>query len=281
MKRLSILLLLLSIQIQVHGQAAGSEPEKQSTRSANVKILSENFSAPQLNTTRRIWIYLPPDYVSSRKKYPVLYMHDGQNLFDDKTSFAGEWQIDEALDKIYQETGKSAIVVGIDNGGEKRMEELSPFKNEKYGGGNGENYMRFIVETLKPYIDGNFRTKPGRKHTILGGSSLGALISVYGGVKHPGTFGKILAFSNAFWFNASGLENFIKGSNQNLSSQKYYFVQGKNESADMQAQTQRIIDALKFKKVKAKNIYNRSDEDGKHNEMYWRREFPAAFLWLN
>ena len=100
MKSLAILLLLLSVQIHVNGQAVGSEPAKQSTRSANVKILSENFSAPQLNTTRRIWIYLPPDYVSSRKKYPVLYMHDGQNLFDDKTSFAGEWQIDEALDNL-------------------------------------------------------------------------------------------------------------------------------------------------------------------------------------
>ncbi len=280
MKRLSILLLLLSIQIQVHGQAAGSEPEKQSTRSANVKILSENFSAPQLNTTRRIWIYLPPDYVSSRKKYPVLYMHDGQNLFDDKTSFAGEWQIDEALDKIYGETGKSAIVVGIDNGGEKRMDELSPFKNEKYGGGSGEEYMRFIVETLKPYIDSNFQTKPAARHTTLGGSSLGALISVYGGVKHPETFGNILAFSNAFWFNGAELENFIKDSKQNLRHQKYYFVQGKNESVEMVAQTQKIIDALKSRSVKAKNIYNRSDEDGKHNERYWRREFPAAFLWL-
>lgn len=280
MKTLAILLVLMTAQISLQGQISHPEPEEQSTRSANVKILSENFSAPQLNTTRRIWIYIPPDYVSSRKKYLVLYMHDGQNLFDDKTSFAGEWQIDEALDKIYQKTGKSAIVVGIDNGGEKRMDELSPFKNEKYGGGNGENYMRFIVETLKPYIDANFRTRPGRKHTILGGSSLGALISVYGAVQHPETFGKLLAFSNAFWFNESGLENFIKGSNQNLSYQKYYFVQGKNESADMQAQTQRIIDALRFKKVKPKNIFNRSDEDGKHNEMYWRREFPAAFLWL-
>lgn len=280
MKTLAILLVLMTAQISLQGQISHPEPEEQSTRSANVKILSENFSAPQLNTTRRIWIYIPPDYQSSRKKYPVIYMHDGQNLFDDSTSFAGEWEIDETLDRIYGESGKSAIVVGIDNGGEKRMDELSPFKNEKYGGGNGENYMRFIVETLKPYIDGNFRTRPGRKHTILGGSSLGALISVYGAVQHPETFGKVLAFSNAFWFNESGLENFIKGSNQNLSSQKYYFVQGKNESADMQAQTQRIIDALRFKKVKPKNIYNRSDEDGKHNEMYWRREFPAAFLWL-
>jgi predicted alpha/beta superfamily hydrolase len=254
--------------------------QKKNTRSKNVRILSENFSAPQLNTTRRIWIYLPEDYLKKKKKYPVFYMHDGQNLFDDQTSFSGEWQIDESLDKIFKETGKSAIVIGIDNGGEQRIPELSPFKNEKYGGGNGETYMRFIVETLKPYVDKNFRTKSGKKNTVLGGSSLGALISVYGAVKYPETFGKVLAFSNAFWFNLNELEVFIKNSNSNLSRQKYYFIQGKHESEDMDFQTDKIINALRTKNVKAKNIYNRTDEDGKHNEMYWRREFPAAFKWL-
>lgn len=281
MKTFAISLLLVSAHVSLAGQALKTEPEKQNTRSANVKILSENFSAPELNTTRRIWLYLPPDYAKSRKKYPVVYMHDGQNLFDDSTSFSGEWQIDEALDMIFKESGKSAVVVGIDNGGDKRIDELSPFKNEKYGGGNGENYIKFIVETLKAYIDKNYRTKTSARHTTLGGSSLGALISVYGGVKYPETFGNVLAFSNAFWFNQSELENFIKNSKNNLKSQKYYFVQGKTESAEMVAQTQEIITALQLKKVKPKNIFNRSDEDGKHNEMYWRREFPAAFIWLN
>lgn len=255
--------------------------EKQSTAQPNVKIISENFEMPQLHRNRRIWVYLPPDYATSKKKYPVMYLHDGQNLFDDRTSYAGEWQIDEALNKIFAQSKESAIVVGIDNGGEKRIEELSPFKNSKYGGGNGENYLNFIVETLKPYIDKNYRTKSRRKYTTLGGSSLGALISVYGGVKYPETFGKILAFSNAFWFNSSELNDFIRNSKTNLKTQKYYFVQGKHESEDMDEQTLKVINSLKLRKVKPKNIYNRSDEDGKHNEMYWRREFPAAFLWLN
>ena len=258
-----------------------SAQEKPSTKAENVKIISEKFEIPQLNRERRIWIYLPPNYTTTSKKYPVLYMHDGQNLFDDRTSYAGEWQIDEAMNRIFAQTKESAIVVGIDNGGEKRIEELSPFSNEKHGGGNGENYMKFIVETLKPYIDKNYRTKSCRNHTTLGGSSLGALISVYGAVKHPETFGKILAFSNAFWFNSDQLNAFILNSDVNLKKQKYYFVQGKYESEDMDFQTEKVINALKQKGVKPKNIFNRSDEDGKHNEMYWRREFPAAFLWLN
>ena len=255
--------------------------ERKHTATENVKIISEKFEIPQLKTTRRIWIYLPKDYEISHKKYEVMYLQDAQNLFDDATSYAGEWQVDETLNKIFKKTGKSLIVVGIDNGGEKRIEELSPYKNAKYGGGNGDNYVKFIVETLKPFIDKNYRTKPQRKYTTIGGSSLGALISVYAAVKYPETFGKVLAFSSAFWFNAKELNEFISSSKVNLKQQKYYFIQGKHEDEDMEEQTNRVIENLKSKNVKPKNIFLKIDEDGKHNEMYWRREFEGAFLWLD
>ena len=255
--------------------------ERKHTATENVKIISEKFEIPQLKTTRRIWIYLPKDYETSHKKYEVMYLQDAQNLFDDATSYAGEWQVDETLNKIFEKTGKSLIVVGIDNGGEKRIEELSPYKNAKYGGGNGDNYVKFIVETLKPFIDKNYRTKPQRKFTTIGGSSLGSLISVYAAVKYPETFGKVLAFSSAFWFNAKDLNEFISSSKVNLKQQKYYFIQGKHEDEDMEEQTNRVIENLKSKNVKPKNIFLKIDEDGKHNEMYWRREFEGAVLWLN
>ena len=254
--------------------------ERKHTATENVKIISEKFEIPQLKTTRRIWIYLPKDYETSHKKYEVMYLQDAQNLFDDATSYAGEWQVDETLNKIFEKTGKSLIVVGIDNGGEKRIEELSPYKNAKYGGGNGDNYVKFIVETLKPFIDKNYRTKPQRKFTTIGGSSLGSLISVYAAVKYPETFGKVLAFSSAFWFNAKELNEFISSSKVNLKQQKYYFIQGKHEDEDMEEQTKRVIENLKSKNVKPKNIFLKIDEDGKHNEMYWRREFEGAVLWL-
>ena len=255
--------------------------ERKHTATENVKIISEKFEIPQLKTTRRIWIYLPKDYETSHKKYEVMYLQDAQNLFDDATSYAGEWQVDETLNKIFEKTGKSLIVVGIDNGGEKRIEELSPYKNAKYGGGNGDNYVKFIVETLKPFIDKNYRTKPQRKYTTIGGSSLGSLISVYAAVKYPETFGKVLAFSSAFWFNAKELNEFISSSKVNLKQQKYYFIQGKHEDEDMEEQTKRVIENLKSKNVKPKNIFLKIDEDGKHNEMYWRREFEGAVLWLD
>lgn len=188
----------------------------QSTAADHVKIISEHFEMPQLNTTRRIWIYLPPDYQNPHKHFPVIYLHDGQNLFDAKTSYAGEWEADEALNRLSQATGKGIIAVGIDNGGDRRIAELSPFKNEKYGGGEGEKYVRFITETLKPYIDRHYRTKSNKKNTMIGGSSLGALISVYAAVAHPSTFGKVLAFSPAFWFNSKDLSPWILSSNSRL-----------------------------------------------------------------
>lgn len=255
--------------------------ERKHTATENVKIISEKFEIPQLKTTRRIWIYLPKDYETSHKNYEVMYLQDAQNLFDDATSFAREWQVDETLNKIFEKTGKSLIVVGIDNGGEKRMEELSPYKNAKYGGGNGDNYVKFIVETLKPYIDKNYRSKPQQKFTTIGGSSLGALISVYAAVKYPETFGKVLAFSSAFWFNAKELNEFILSSKVNLKQQKYYFIQGKHEDEDMEEQTKSVIENLRSKNVKSQNIFLKIDEDGKHNEMYWRREFESAVLWLD
>lgn len=255
--------------------------QKKSTATKNVKILSENFYMPQLQRNRRIWIYLPPDYETSGKKYPVMYLHDGQNLFDELTAYSDEWGIDETLNKMAASGKKVPIVVGIDNGGEKRIDELSPFNNPKYGGGNGENYIKFITETLKPYIDKNYRTKKCQKHTSLGGSSLGGLISVYGAAKHPRIFGKIIVFSPAFWFNSKELNQFLQNSDLNLKKQKYYIIQGAHEDEGMAEETQKIIEKLLQKKVKPQNIYFREHEDGKHNESYWRREFPAAFEWLN
>ena len=274
MKKPIFLLLFLSFIF-------GNAQEKKSTAAENVHIISEKFEIPQLSTTRRIWIYLPPNYKNSTKKYPVMYLHDGQNLFDDQTSYAGEWQIDETLNRMTKDEKLATIVVGIDHGDEKRIEELSPFKNEKYGGGKGDLYLQFIIENLKPYIDKNYRTKSSKKFTTLGGSSLGALISVYGAVKYPDVFGKVLAFSPAFWFNSKELNDYIAAQKINLQNQKYYFIQGKFEDEGMDLETQKVIDQLKDKKVKASQIYFKEDEKGKHNEFFWRRAFPEAFLWLN
>ena len=122
---------------------------------ASAQVSTFELEAPQLKTTKKIWVYLPKNYKTSEKKYPVIYMHDAQNLFDKNTSFAGEWNVDETLDSLKTQ----AIVIGIENGNEKRLDELTPFPNEKYGGGKADDYLDFIVNTLKPYVDKNYRTK--------------------------------------------------------------------------------------------------------------------------
>ncbi len=161
----------------------------------------ESFIIPQLNRERRIWMYLPPDYEVSNEAYPVVYMHDAQNLFDETTSYSGEWSVDETLDRLFKDKNLKLIVVGIDNGGEKRLDEYSPWKNEKYGGGEGDAYLDFVVNTLKPYIDNNFNTLKDKTNTAIIGSSMGGLISHYAALKYPEVFGKIGVYSPAFWFS--------------------------------------------------------------------------------
>ena len=137
--------------------------ENTSTAAKNVHLISDSFLIPQLGRTRKIWIYLPPDYESGKKKYPVIYMQDGQNLFDNSTSFSGEWEIDETLNQLFSEGDYGAIVVGVDNGGSHRIDEYTPWKNSQYGGGEGDLYSDFLAKTLKPFIDKHYRTKRGKK----------------------------------------------------------------------------------------------------------------------
>ena len=172
---------------------------------ASNQVSTFTIEAPQLKSTKKIWLYLPKNYTSSTKKYPVIYMHDAQNLFDSKTSFAGEWNIDEKLDSL----SAQVIVVGIETT-EKRMEELTPFVNAKHGGGKANDYLDFIVNTLKPTVDGTYRTKTNAKNTIMIGSSLGGLTSFYALLKYPNVFGKAGVFSPSFWFNRDELVDLLK-----------------------------------------------------------------------
>lgn len=255
--------------------------EKNHTANSQVRILSEHFKIPQLNSTRKIWIYLPPDYQTSGKKYPVIYMQDGQNLFDDYTSFSGEWQVDETLDNIHNETGKSAIVIGIDNGGDQRLAEYSPWNNTKYKTtGKGDLYADFLTKTLKPYIDKTYRTQKQASKTILLGSSMGGLISLYTSVKYPDTFGKVGIFSPAFWFVSKDLKSYLNRNKKNLRHSEFYFVAGKNEDETMVPEIEATQSELINNSVDPKNITVKIDQDGTHSETYWKRELKQALMWL-
>jgi predicted alpha/beta superfamily hydrolase len=246
-----------------------------STASRNVHILDSAFLLPQLSRVRRVSIYLPSTYNSSQKKYPVLYMQDGQNVFDDSTSFAGEWGVDETLDSISRHS-KEIIVVAIDHAGTKRINEYCPYDMEKYGKGEGKLYVDFLVKTLKPFIDKHYRTKKDKQNTFIAGSSMGGLISLYAVLKYPETFGGAGVFSPAFWIGPKIFEDINKKGQ--LVNSKIYFYCGGLENETMQPDMERAFEEMR--KVSKSNMACIIRPDGKHTEWVWREEFPLFYLWL-
>lgn len=269
-----IILFAATEKTFAQNQSIKDELPKQSTASKQVSTFT--IEAPQLNTTKKIWLYLPKNYNSTKKKYPVIYMHDAQNLFDAKTSFVGEWNVDEKLDSL----NAQVIVVGIEHGNEKRMAELTPYKHPKYGGGDADKYLEFIVKTLKPEIDAKYRTKTNAKNTGIMGSSLGGLVSYYAILKYPDVFGKAGVFSPSFWFNRKeiiALTNTIP-----KLKTKIYFLCGDNEGdADMITDLNQIDDLISEKRCECKNLSKKTViKGGQHNEKLWRDGFVNAYLWL-
>ncbi len=250
------------------------------TAAANVQILDNAFYIPQLNRNRRIWLYLPPDYNSSSKAYPVLYMHDGQNLFDVKTTaFGTEWQVDESLNTLFQQGDYGCIVVGIDNGGAERLNEYSPWVNPQYGGGQGDEYIDFIVNTLKPYVDVNFRTLPGRNTTGIMGSSMGGLISMYGFADYQEVFSKVGVFSPAFWFADNASANDV-ATHPKQGDARVYFLAGGAEPAYVAQDMQAVADAMTTAGFAQNEKSFTVVPGGQHSEWFWAQEFADAYIWL-
>jgi predicted alpha/beta superfamily hydrolase len=247
------------------------------TATPQVKVLDTAFYMPQLDRHRRIWIYLPKGYATAKTAYPVLYMHDGQNLFNEQTAPFGEWGVDEAMDSLQKQTGKQMIVVGIDNGGDKRMSEYNPYDFEK-NKGEGDKYIDFLVQTLKPYIDNKFRTKKDVANTFTAGSSMGGLISLYAVLKYPNVFGGAGIFSPAFW-TAPQLYADVEKTDWNGNRPKFFFYAGGKESNTMVADMKRMIAIIEKKKgnVNTTSIVNAL---GLHNEPTWRKQFPDFYKWL-
>jgi alpha-glucosidase len=232
------------------------------------------IKTPQLDTIKKIYVYLPLNYATSTKKYPVIYMHDAQNLFDAKTSFSGEWNIDETLDSLKA----NVIVIGIEHGNNKRIDELTPFKNEKYGGGKADAYLDFIVTELKPHVDKTYRTKTNKNNTAIIGSSLGGLVSYYAALKYPKIFGKVGSFSPSFWFTN---EIYTLTQNTKKINTKIYFMCGDSESEDMVADMEKMENIIRGKRCDCLNLTKMTVvKKGQHNEKLWANEFAKAYLWL-
>jgi predicted alpha/beta superfamily hydrolase len=253
---------------------------KPSTASRHLEIVSSSFYIPQLKRTRRIWIYLPENYALSKKRYPVLYMHDGQNLFDDSIAFHGEWGVDEFLDTTKT---RENIVIAIDNDNEKRINEYSPYDfklrdNEPKQRGEGAAYLDFIVKTLKPFIDKKYRTLKDPGNTFIAGSSMGGLISLYAVIKYPKVFGGAGIFSPSIWLTKPELLSYIRSAGKKVHA-KLYFYCGKMEADFMVPDMLKVFETLRsVSKTKMITVIR---DEGKHNEATWRREFPLFYKWIN
>ena len=246
-----------------------------------IEVVDEAFFIPQMKKTRRVVALLPFDYhLHPEKRYPVLYLHDAQNLFDDRAPF-GNWGIDKKLAVLAEKDMGDIIIIAIDHGGAERVGEfLPPVNNRKLGKSTGRKYVRFIAQTLKKYIDEQFRTIPDRLHTGMGGSSMGGLITIYAALMFPSVFGRLMIFSPSLWAMQNVPFNTIHFLQPNPT--KIYAYAGGMEGTSMLPNIESFQQNLKeqgFDETKIK--FKKSiDPHGLHNERRWGEEFPKAVEWL-
>ena len=171
------------------------------------------FTSRHLAHARDLVVYVPPGYDSQpNRTFPVLYLHDGQNLFDGQTSFVPgrTWQVREQADAaIYAGEAEPLIIVGIYNTGEHRLAEYTHERDEHMEGGNAAQYGMLITAELMPWIAAHYRVRPGRASTGMGGSSLGGLVSLYLGLRHPEIFGKLAVLSPSVWWNKKSILTYV------------------------------------------------------------------------
>lgn len=196
----------------------------------NWHIEEHYLEVPYYQRQRRIRVYLPDNYSSTTENYPVLYLHDGQNVFYDKESFSGySWRV---IENIEANTNiPKIIVVAIDNANEKRLDEYGPWKTEDKRrfelsdcGGDGKKYAEWLVKTVKPWVDQNYRTLTDFSNSLLAGSSMGGLITSYIGSKYPDVFGHLGIFSLASWFSEKTFLKFINDHPLNNHTKVYVQV---------------------------------------------------------
>lgn len=231
--------------------------------------LCPNVWSPQLRNHRQIVVYLPPSYMRGDRRYPVLYMHDGQNIFDPATSFAGEWRTDETMENLAYVEGREAIIVGIPNLGAERFAEYNPF-----GNGRGKAYIEFISDTLKGMIDRDFRTQPDRDHTGLMGSSLGGIISLFGFFWRGDVFGFVGGMSPSLWLGRGAMYDMVR--ERGKVPGRVYVDNGQREMS-----AEGLFNVLQEKGyhpgTEALYVF---DPDGEHNEPSWARRLPNALRFL-
>lgn len=250
----------------------------------------KSFHSKILNNDREVIVYLPPGYDSSRtKRYAVLYLHDGQNLFDGATSFipGQEWRVDETAEKLIA-AGKiePLIIVGINNAGKDRIDEYTPVADSKYKGGKADLYGRMLVEELKPFIDSQYRTTREARHTGLGGSSLGGLVSIYLALKYPAVFGGAAVVSPSVWFANKQIIHYVEALPKK-SKVRIWMDVGTKEGGTAEEARRTVANARELQAALigkgwklAKDLKYVEAEGAEHNEAAWASRVESILVFL-
>lgn len=260
------------------------------------KIENFEMEITTLNRMRTVWVYLPDNYSAKGDGFPVIYMHDGQNLFYDRlTAYGSAWHVDKVLDEIYRTTGMSCIVVGVECNDKVRFSEYSPWKASPFIchrpkdknnlGGEGAKYAEWFADTLKPYIDERYNTDRQRVATAVAGSSMGGLISCYIGLKYQRVYETMGLFSTYTAYNKPSFNRFEASTEQSLSQHAYIYAGGKEwGSEDSKANREMVSIAYSlFNKLFARGVCCELTVDSElpHYETAWEtyfRPFAEHFL---
>jgi len=250
----------------------------------------KDFHSKIQNNDRDVLVYLPPGYEATKKRYSVLYLQDGQNLFDGATSFipGKEWRVDETAQRLIA-AGKiePLIIVGINNAGKDRINEYTPAEDAKYKmGGKSDLYGRMLVEELKPFIDAHYRTKKGAQYTGLGGSSLGGLISIYLALKYWAVFGRAAAVSPSVWFANKQIVHYVEALPKKPKVRIWMDI-GTKEGGTTEEAQQTVSDARVLKETLIKKGWELGKdlkyveaEGAQHNEAAWAARVESILTFL-
>ena len=249
-----------------------------------------SLNSPELSRSREILVYVPPSATAPlsdapAREYPVIYFHDGQNMFDEKTSYVGEWKADETLELLAKE-GVEAIAVAIPNVGDERLDEYSPWRGksgyrERRSAGRGDAYLEWVVETVKPLVDRSFPTRRDRAGTGTMGSSLGGLISLYAAVKYPEQFGFIGAMSPSVRWHNSKISELFEAWPEDRTRPRIYMDMGGREWRGAFAEVRELRDVLEERGWReGVDLDHIEDRYGRHHEESWARRLPDALRFL-
>jgi len=242
-----------------------------------IEDLSARFKVPEPIKTRRISMLLPWNYNQTNKRYPVVFLQDGQNLFQDKSPY-GNWHVDRKMARLAAKNNKDIIILAVDHTHENRLAEYTPPHIPDRAEAFGKAYVSFLMNEIIPYVNKNYRTIGDAENTIIGGSSMGGLISLYAHIAFPQVFGKGIIFSPSLWLIPDIFEWCQQNSSPIMKTMTYIYCGGR-ESKDMVHQVVTLYHGLESMETHLE-IVLKVNSKGEHHESFWGEEFYNSIDFL-